>query len=421
MRLFQAAGKPLTLEVVIESSEGEEGIKHHPITAVAIHDNVTCDECGQSPIVGARFKCCVREDFDLCAACEGKQQQPFAMIKIDNPQQAPAALIVGLRDDPPATQPQPAAGGRPGRAHGHGPFHGPRGPWGGPRGFHHHPPPPPAPGADGFPLHPFAPRGFGGFGGFGGAWRGCAPAMAHPHPEHLPLAPLQARFVKDETLPDGSAVPLNTTVEKVWVVRNDGISEWPAGVKLVYVSGDEMAVELPNDIRCSPGQEVRLVASLKAPPMTGRFVSYFRLHGPAGHPFGQRLWCDVRSVEQVPAQEPHPAAATASAPAVAPAAAPAAAEGDYVRVDGTEVPAFASATATPAPAGAGPFEREMAVLRELGFANDSSQLGGLLQDLLGPVSAPSSTPDERVAGLQRVISTLLHASGHASAAATPSA
>ena len=400
VRLFSAAGKPLTLEVVVE-----DGDDHHPNTAVhpvAIHGNVTCDECGQGPIVGDRFKCCVREDFDLCAACEAKQQQPFAMIKIANPQQAPAALIVGLREDPQSsTQPQqPAAGGGrqpPGR----GAFReGPRGPWGGHRGFHHPPPPPmAAPGADGVPPHhpfPFAPRGLGG------GWRGCAPPMmAHAHPEHLPPA-LQARFVKDETLPDGSAVPMGTTVDKVWVVRNDGASDWPAGVKLVYVSGDEMAVELPADIRCSPGQEVRLVASLKSPPMTGRFVSYFRLHGPAGHPFGQRLWCDIRSVEQVPVPEPHPVAAPVAE----------AEGGDYVRVDGIDAPT-ATATAAPAapapgPAGTGSFEREMAVLRELGFVNDSNQLGGLLQDLL-------STPDERVAGLQRFIATLLHA------AATPSA
>ena len=48
----------------------------------------------------------------------------------------------------------------------------------------------------------------------------------------------------------------------------------------------------------------------------------------------------------------------------------------------------------------------------LGFANDNSQLGVLLQDLLGGGSSQSS--DERMAGLQRVISTLLHASGAAS-------
>ena len=31
-----------------------------------VHVNVTCDGCNMSPIVGPRYKCLVRDDFDLC-------------------------------------------------------------------------------------------------------------------------------------------------------------------------------------------------------------------------------------------------------------------------------------------------------------------------------------------------------------------
>jgi len=33
-----------------------------------VHVNVTCDGCNMSPIVGPRYKCLVRDDFDLCVA-----------------------------------------------------------------------------------------------------------------------------------------------------------------------------------------------------------------------------------------------------------------------------------------------------------------------------------------------------------------
>jgi hypothetical protein len=34
-----------------------------------LHPNVTCDGCGKHPIIGPRFKCNVRADFDLCGQC----------------------------------------------------------------------------------------------------------------------------------------------------------------------------------------------------------------------------------------------------------------------------------------------------------------------------------------------------------------
>ena len=47
-----------------------------------IHRHVTCDECHVSPIVGLRFKCLGRDDYDLCEKCEKKNRQPFPMLKM---------------------------------------------------------------------------------------------------------------------------------------------------------------------------------------------------------------------------------------------------------------------------------------------------------------------------------------------------
>lgn len=208
--------------------------------------------------------------------------------------------------------------------------------------------------------------GFGGFGMMGPHHRGPPPPPHHDGPP-------QARFVRDGSHADGASVEKDSEFTKVWVVRNDGGAEWPAGSCLKFVSGDEMAIELPVGLSARPGEEVTVSCILKTPPLTGRFVSYFRLAGPAGNFFGQRLWCDVRSVDSAegPAS-PSPPAEPAAQPAVQPAAEQQ------------------------------PFARELALLRELGFTN-VDQLLPLLRDLVGSSGA------HNVEALQRVIATLVAA------------
>jgi hypothetical protein len=77
------------------------------------HENVICDGCGKAPIVGSRFKCAVREDYDLCSTCEASSQQPYPMVKIYHPDQVPAGIMVVVDE-------------RRGKKHGN-PFGGPKG------------------------------------------------------------------------------------------------------------------------------------------------------------------------------------------------------------------------------------------------------------------------------------------------------
>jgi len=63
----------------------------------AVHFRVICDGCGQNPIMGDRFKCSVRDDFDLCAECERTDQSPHPYLKIKTPAQAPAAIMTILK------------------------------------------------------------------------------------------------------------------------------------------------------------------------------------------------------------------------------------------------------------------------------------------------------------------------------------
>ena len=64
-----------------------------------IHQNVACDGCDMSPIVGVRYKCSVCQNFDLCSTCEELANHPHPFIKINTSDQAPVAIVTVIDED----------------------------------------------------------------------------------------------------------------------------------------------------------------------------------------------------------------------------------------------------------------------------------------------------------------------------------
>jgi len=91
LRFMTSSGQMLRFEARIVSSEVPTAQ-----ASTVVHAFVTCDECGMSPIKGIRYKCTVRNDFDLCTNCEAKKQQPYPVIKIFEPVHPPG-LFNGRR------------------------------------------------------------------------------------------------------------------------------------------------------------------------------------------------------------------------------------------------------------------------------------------------------------------------------------
>ena len=51
-----------------------------------VHSTFSCSGCSIDPIVGIRYQCTVRKDYNLCERCEDElQPQPYPLIKIRNP------------------------------------------------------------------------------------------------------------------------------------------------------------------------------------------------------------------------------------------------------------------------------------------------------------------------------------------------
>jgi len=114
---------------------------------------------------------------------------------------------------------------------------------------------------------------------------------------------LLARFVQDVTVPDGTVVEPNADFTKIWRVRNEGEVAWPEHTVLCFAGGDRLGASEVVNLPLSgvlPGQEVDVFVNLTAPSVPGRYISYWKLCGPYGFRFGQRMWADV-NVDSSPA------------------------------------------------------------------------------------------------------------------------
>jgi hypothetical protein len=71
------------------------------LDAKNIHYRITCDGCGVNPLIGARYKCAVCNDFDYCEKCEATIDHPHPFLKIKNPAHHPRALCVMFDENMP--------------------------------------------------------------------------------------------------------------------------------------------------------------------------------------------------------------------------------------------------------------------------------------------------------------------------------
>lgn len=104
------------VQSILHDKEGDEPQIEEKKTSEApgkaTHVGVECDGCGVAPIVGVRYKCSVKKDFDYCEKCEAEKPHEHAFIKIVNPKQAPKAIFTVVNEEIEG-QEQPEGHGKP--------------------------------------------------------------------------------------------------------------------------------------------------------------------------------------------------------------------------------------------------------------------------------------------------------------------
>lgn len=243
------------------------------------HRGVQCDVCGMVPIIGNRYKSTKKHDYDLCQKCFENNGSIEEYTKIERPLWRPrhfSSQFSGGRLKCPAMSSyyggRHSFHGMRGAHHGHGPQHGGHGGHG-PHGFH----------------GPYGGKSEGRCGGAAGG-------------------KLDARFVQDVTIFDGTEFAPGCPFTKIWRLRNSGTCAWPRATQLVHVGGDELGattafnIELPED-GLNPDSEAEVSVDLVAPEKPGRYVSHWRLASPSGQKFGHRVWV---LIQVVPSDEQSP-------------------------------------------------------------------------------------------------------------------
>jgi hypothetical protein len=382
-----------------------------------VHSNIRCDGCNQFPLVGVRFKCTVCPDYDLCASCESKNEHPaeHALLKLKEPSAPPASdihngvqcdgcqmfPIKGARykctvchdydlcssceaknvHDP--THPllklkvrKERGGCQRRRFGGCGQFAG--GPQLGPLGG--------AIGGPGCPLSRFGVPPVAGPPCPLGAWRGrCGRRLFSPAAQDAKCEQVEekkeqkeqkepqlyAKFIQDVNFPDGSRVFAGQILIKEWEFQNpEGCLQWPKDGKLIFEHGAKELLggqeEFPLPV-AAPGQKVVVSATLPLPKnLTGRHKAHFRLVDAERKIFGEDCWIDVdvaappvadvkieAPVLPVSVFEPSPVPVPRSAP-VSPVPAPAPPSPPPAAPSAPSAPAPAPAPSAPAPSAPSP-------------------------------------------------------------------
>jgi hypothetical protein len=225
-----------------------------------VHIGITCDGCGKAPIEGVRFKCAACPDYDLCGACEAKQEHPVThpLIKMRVPAGVHRGAWSGVGGGWRRRGPCGMRGGV---------LAGMRCPW----------------------MNRQAESASSTSSACSGA---SAPACGVSQP--AAAAPVDAALASKDAEQAALEVRCGESFERRWELVNTGSGSWPQGAMVMFVRGDHELLggaveEFPLNSLPEPGQRTQACALLRAPMKPGRYSAYFRVATSAREAFGPQI------------------------------------------------------------------------------------------------------------------------------------
>ncbi len=104
----------------------------------------------------------------------------------------------------------------------------------------------------------------------------------------------QLRFLSDLTIPDGTVVSPDSTLDKRWEVENSGNCNWNEKYRIRLIAGPEMDAQKEQALypaRSGSRATIRLI--FKAPLEPGQYRSAWQAFNARGEPFGDPFFIDI--------------------------------------------------------------------------------------------------------------------------------
>ncbi|XP_022994577.1 protein NBR1 homolog isoform X2 [Cucurbita maxima] len=126
------------------------------------------------------------------------------------------------------------------------------------------------------------------------------PVQQHPFPgsrtiDTLKSSGKQTKLFADTNVMDNSVIAPSTPFTKKWQLHNLGSWNWPRGTQLVWDGGDKFSDSTSFEIQVPagglpPGHQVDIEVDFTSPPLSGRYLTYWKVVSPSGQEFGYRVW-----------------------------------------------------------------------------------------------------------------------------------
>ena len=101
-------------------------------------------------------------------------------------------------------------------------------------------------------------------------------------------------FVDDVSIPDGTTVSPGASVDKRWLVQNNGSCNWDARYRLKFVGGLEMGAAIEQALYpARGGAQATIRISFTAPSEPGTYTTAWQAIDPDGVPFGDAIFMEI--------------------------------------------------------------------------------------------------------------------------------
>ena len=115
-----------------------------------------------------------------------------------------------------------------------------------------------------------------------------------PSPTATPPCTDGLAFVEDITIPDGTIVSPGATVDKQWLVQNNGSCNWDSRYRLKFSGGSEMGATTEQALfPARAGSQATIRISFTAPSETGTYSTAWQAIDPNGEPFGDAVFMEI--------------------------------------------------------------------------------------------------------------------------------